>query len=261
MNNSETIQIHLNSKFASSYNNNNNADCNFNLPNIEIEDGYYIHLSVQSCVIPYSFYNIDYTNNVLFYQEILVDTNNNQIGTLNTTLNIASGNYNALQLASYLTSNLPRTTVTYSTITGKYTFINSSNNFIIKNQYSTCLSLIGCATNDLYNTSVLKSLVSYTPANLSPRQCICISSNLPTGNINNQLGSNRAIICSIPVISQPFSLITYNNTNGAKFNLYSNFVNFISIRLSDQNGAVLNLNGQHFSITLQLDIIKFLDDN
>jgi hypothetical protein len=81
------------------------------------------------------------------------------------------------------------------------------------------------------------------------------------GNINNQLGSNRAIICSIPVVSQPFSLITYNNINGAKFNLHSNFVNFISIRLSDQNGAVLNLNGQYFSITLQLDIIKFLDDN
>jgi hypothetical protein len=211
-------------------------------------------------VIPYSFYNIDSTNNVLFYQEILVDGNGAQTGTINTTLNMASGNYNALQLASYLTSNLPRTTVSYSTITGKYTFGNSTNNFIIKSQYSTCLSLIGCSTNDLYNTSALKALTSYTPANLSPRQCICVSSNLPTGNINNQLGSNRSIICSIPVVNQPFSLITYNNVNGAKFNLYSNFINFLNIKLSDQNGALLNLNGQHFSITLQLDIIKFLDE-
>jgi hypothetical protein len=259
-NTTESIQIHLNSKFATSYNNNNNSDCNFSLPNIEIEDGYYIHLSVQSCVIPYSFYNIDSTNNVLFYQEILVDGNGAQTGTINTTLNMASGNYNALQLASYLTSNLPRTTVSYSTITGKYTFGNSTNNFIIKSQYSTCLSLIGCSTNDLYNTSALKSLTSYTPANLSPRQCICVSSNLPTGNINNQLGSNRSIICSIPVVNQPFSLITYNNVNGAKFNLYSNFINFLNIKLSDQNGALLNLNGQNFSITLQLDIIKFLDE-
>ena len=259
-NTTESIQIHLNSKFATSYNNNNNSDCNFSLPNIEIEDGYYIHLSVQSCVIPYSFYNIDSTNNVLFYQEILVDGNGAQTGTINTTLNMASGNYNALQLASYLTSNLPRTTVIYSTITGKYTFGNSTNNFIIKSQYSTCLSLIGCSTNDLYNTSALKALTSYAPANLSPRQCICVSSNLPTGNINNQLGSNRSIICSIPVVNQPFSLITYNNVNGAKFNLYSNFINFLNIKLSDQNGALLNLNGQNFSITLQLDIIKFLDE-
>ena len=55
---SETIQIHLNSQYATSYNNGNNADCNFSLPNIEVEDGYYIHLSVLTCVIPYSFYNI-----------------------------------------------------------------------------------------------------------------------------------------------------------------------------------------------------------
>jgi hypothetical protein len=45
---SENIQIHLNSKYASSYNNSNNADCNFLLPNIEADDGYYIHISVIS---------------------------------------------------------------------------------------------------------------------------------------------------------------------------------------------------------------------
>ena len=255
----ETIQIHLNSKYATSYNNNNTSDCNFTLPNIEVADGYYIHLSVQSCVIPYSFYNIDSTNNSLFYQEIVVDGNGAQTGVINTSLYITSGNYNAIQLASYLSSNLPRTTVTYSTITGKYTFINSTYNFIIKSQYSKCLDLIGCSNNDLYNTSALKQLVSYTPANLSPRQCICISSNLQTGNINNQLGSNRSIICSIPITTSPFSLITYN-THSSKFNLYTNFINNITLKLTDQSGVSLNLNGQYFSITLQLDIIKFLDD-
>jgi len=255
----ETIQIHLNSRYATSYNNNNTSDCNFTLPNIEVADGYYIHLSVLTCVIPYSFYNIDSTNNSLFYQEIIAELNGVNIQVNNTTLYIQSGNYNAIQLASYLTSNLPRTTVTYSTITGKYTFINSTYNFIINSQYSSCLSILGCSTNDLYNTSALKMLVSNTPANLSPRQCICINTNLPTGNINNQLGSNRSIICSIPVISQPFSLITYNNFNGAKFNLYSNFINNISLRLTDQTGTTLNLNNQYFSITLQLDIIKFIE--
>jgi len=250
---SENIQIHLNSQYATSYNNGNNADCNFLLPNIEAEDGYYIHLSVLNAVIPYSFYNIDSTNNCLFYQEIIGQQVNN------TTLYIQSGNYNAIQLASYLSSNLPRTTVTYSTINGKYTFINSTNNFIIRSQYSTCLSIIGCSTNDLYNTSALQKLVSNSPANLSSRQCICINTSLQTGNINNQLGSNRSIICSIPITSQPFSLITYNNLNGAKFNLYNNFLNNISLRLTDQTGTTLNLNNQTFSITLQLDIIKFIE--
>ena len=86
MNDNETIQIHLNSKYATSYNNNSSSDCNFTLPNIEVQDGYYIHLSIINCVIPYSFYNIDSTNNGLFYQEILVDANGNQTGTINTTV-------------------------------------------------------------------------------------------------------------------------------------------------------------------------------
>ena len=73
------------------------------------------------------------------------------------------------------------------------------------------------------------------------------------------MGSNRSIICSIPITTSPFSLITYNN-NGSKFNLYTNFINNISLKLTDQSGVSLNLNGQYFSITLQLDIIKFLDD-
>jgi hypothetical protein len=71
----ETIQVHLNSKYATSYNNGNIEYCNFLLPNIEAEDGYYIHLSVLSAVIPYSFYNIDSSNNCLFYQEIIDGTN------------------------------------------------------------------------------------------------------------------------------------------------------------------------------------------
>ena len=259
MNDNETIQIHLNSKYATSYNNNSSSDCNFTLPNIEVQDGYYIHLSIINCVIPYSFYNIDKTNNGLFYQEIQVDANGNQTGTINTTLYFNSGNYNAIQLATYLTQNLPRTTVTYNTINGKYTFVNTTYNFIIRAQFCTCLNILGCSTNDLYNTSVLKSLTCYSPANLSPRQCICVSSNLTTGNINNQLDGNRSIICSIPILSTPYSIINYTSSNNSKFNLYSSFFNFINLKLTDQNGVLIDLNNQHWTIILQLDIIKFLD--
>jgi hypothetical protein len=147
----------------------------------------------------------------------------------------------------------------YDSIRNKFTFVISTYNFKFLSAYSSCQELLGLSTNDLYNTSALKQLVSYTPANLSPRQCICVSSNLQTGNINNQLGSNRSIICSIPIITTPFRLITYN-INGSKFNLYTNFINYINLKLTDQSGVSLNLNGQFFSITLQLDIIKFLDD-
>ena len=50
--NLETIQIHLNSADADSYNNHSNSDCNFILPQIELPSQHQILLSVQSAIIP-----------------------------------------------------------------------------------------------------------------------------------------------------------------------------------------------------------------
>ncbi len=66
----ESIQIHLNSKFAKTFNNQNYSDVDFETNLIQIDDRYSIHLSVINASIPYSFYNINSTNNVLFYQEL-----------------------------------------------------------------------------------------------------------------------------------------------------------------------------------------------
>ena len=62
----ESIQIYLNSSNADKYFN-GAADCEYLLPLIEIPDGFHIYLSVVSCLIPYSFYNINSSNNVLKY--------------------------------------------------------------------------------------------------------------------------------------------------------------------------------------------------
>jgi hypothetical protein len=63
----ESIQIYLNSLNADKYFNGSSSDCAFILPIIEIPDGFHIYLSVQKCLIPYSFYNINSTNNTLKY--------------------------------------------------------------------------------------------------------------------------------------------------------------------------------------------------
>ena len=44
----ESIQIYLNSKNADKYNN-GSSDCEYDLPLIEIPDGFHIYLSVVSC--------------------------------------------------------------------------------------------------------------------------------------------------------------------------------------------------------------------
>ena len=63
---SDSIQIHLNSKNADKYNY-LTTDCDFQLPIIDIPEQHYIFVSVVHAVIPYTFYNIDNTNNALNY--------------------------------------------------------------------------------------------------------------------------------------------------------------------------------------------------
>ena len=257
----ESIQIHLNSKYATSYNDGNLSDCNFSLPVIEIPSQHTILLSVQHAIIPYSFYNINSNNNVITIQEIIVDGNGAQTGTINNTLYMSNGNYNAYQLASYLGTLFVggRMSVSYDGIRNKFTFTNTTYNFKFLSALSSCQELLGLSTNDLYNTSALKSYTSKNVINLSSVKCICLATNLQTGCINNNLQNEQNILCSIPVDSQPYSIITYKNTSNFKVNINNNVFNNISIKLVDDTGRDIDLNSQFFSLTLQLDIINFVE--
>lgn len=257
----ESIQIHLNSKYADFYNNNNSSDCVFQLPVIEIPSQHSIKLSVQHALIPFSFYNINENNNKIQLQEIVVDANNVPTGqTINNLLYMAYGNYNAYQLASYLGTIFPgnRTTVTYSSIYNKFTIINSTYDFIFLYESSTCQDILGLL-NDNFNVSGNKNFTSRKLIDLAPVRCICLATNLQTGciNLNNQNEPN--ILCSIAVNTNPFSLIEFKNNNNYKVDLRTNVFNTINIKLIDQDGKLINLNDMYFTVTLQLDVVNFVE--
>jgi hypothetical protein len=243
----ESIQIHLNSQNATSYIGNSFSNCVFTIPTLEIPNQHQIYLSVKHANIPYSFYNIDSTNNDLEYTQ-------NGITTL---LYIEKGNYNANQLANYFTNNMTNFKCSYDSITNKFTFINSLYNFTF-NPLSTCLSMLGFTTDTQYLTSVIKSLTSSNCVNLQTKQCICVSSNFQTGNINFTDVLSRNILCSIPISTPPNSNIVYINTTNFRNNLFTNIINTICLKLIDQNNNIINLNGCHWSITLQIDVINFV---
>ena len=60
-------QIHLNSRYADSYNKISIRDCNFYLPNIDTPNDNQIYVSIQQANIAHSFYNINSSNNYLKY--------------------------------------------------------------------------------------------------------------------------------------------------------------------------------------------------
>ena len=244
--NVDTLQIHLNSQSADGYNNGSFSDCNFYLPVIELPLQHTIMLSVQSAVIPYTFYNISDTNNTLVYI-----TNG-----ITTTLNITGGNYNAINLASYLTLNMPNFTVKYNSVSNKFLFTSSAYNFQFL-PVSTCFILLGISNTNL--SSVNKIYTSLNCVNLLSKACLCIQSNLPTSNINHKNLSEGNILVSFPVNVPPYSLITFQNNSNFKTNLFSNTISFINIRIIDQDNNIVDLNGCFFSLTLQIDVVDFVN--
>jgi hypothetical protein len=134
----ETFQIHLNSEDAiKSYSLGNNY-LEFSLRYFEIPSDNTIYLSVHHAVIPYSFYNVNQNNNTLSYV----------FGGSIITGTIPIGNYTANTLLTALKTLLPLT-VTYSSITNKFTFTHATLNFSFLKANSTCLGLMGFTSVEL----------------------------------------------------------------------------------------------------------------
>ena len=249
----ESMQIHLNSKFADNYINNSYSNCEFFLPVIEIPPQHHIYISCVLANIPYSFYNIDTNNNKLSYNIV--------VGASYETINIDVGNYNIYQLITFLQTNTPFT-FSYSSITNKLTITHPTSDFSFDSSNSTALELLGFKTTDslLSLSSYNLSLTSIYCVNLQSKHCICVQVNYQTGNINvsNKLSNN--ILASIPISGAPYSMITYRNSNaGFRSNLYTNSLGYLNVKLIDQNNNLINFNGCHWTLTLQLDIKNFVD--
>jgi hypothetical protein len=204
-------------------------------------------ISVQSASIPYSFFNCDYYNNQLIYS---VD------GDADITINIPQGNYNTSTLRTYLLTVMTGFSISYVAYNNSYIFTHSTNDFTFKAN-STCFELLGF-TDDIDHISTLKSLTSDISINFFTIRNIYIqSNNIITNNINSNTPNNSNILCSIPVQSSSYSIINYSNINNIKMFIdrINNFT-LLHISKTDQDGDILDLNGCHFSMTIQIDIVE-----
>lgn len=243
----ESIQIYLNSQMADKYYN-GSSECEYVLPLIEIPDGFHIYLSVVSCLIPYSFYNINSTNNILQYS---FD------GVIINTVTIPIGNYNVNNLLTVLKNNMtPLFIITYDNVQNKFTFTHPTLDFMFMSS-STCLQILGFNNNVTISSSSL-ILTSVNCVNVYSIRTVQVNSNLITYNINKVQKNNFCILCSVPITCTPFSLIEYINRTNFKTNLFLNRISNIKIKLTDDNGNLIDLNGCHYSLTLQLDVISFI---
>ena len=141
-------------------------------------------------------------------------------------------------------------------IRGKQTFTFYYNTTL---GFSTCFGLLGFTNAQQTSTvsGTTQYLTSNQLVNLAPVRCICVYTTLHTGSLTSLNQNNQNILCSIPVETAPFTMIGYKNMNGYKANLNNNVFNSITLKLTDQAGNLLNLNGINWSMTIQLDVVDY----
>ena len=242
----ESLQIHLNSKSATM--SNGLSDCYFYINTIEVPSDYQINISVISSAIPYSFYCINNLNNILNYK----------VGSVISTITFTKGNYNITQWLSYLQSLSLPFTITLNKIINKFTFTSTSAFTLL--QSSTCFELLGLLNQSQDYVSNSSFIINSNACiNLQSIQVLYINSNFISKSVNVSNVNKATTICTIPISTPPYSLITYANGNNYKVNIFQNSFNLINIKICDQNNNIIDLNNCHWSLTLQIDVIKFTE--
>lgn len=244
----ESIQIYLNSRYATETVNGNIANCIYYLPVIEIPDGHHIYLSLQNATIPYSFYSITSVDNTFSWGVVS--------GTVNTAT-IPVGNYNITQLLDLIKSLMGVAyTITFSPITSKILITHTTNDFTI---YAATFNHIIGFSKTTNTTSISRSLTGRDCVNLNQIRALNIEINFPTYNVNVAQPYNQNILATIPVYVAPFSIITYQNPNNFRTNLYVNKLDQIQIRILDNESRLVDMNGINYQMMLQLDCVKFTE--
>lgn len=242
----DAILISLNSNDATLLNSTmlSNVVFNTNAVLAESLDIEYADIQLVSAQILSSFYVINSNNNTLNYT----------VSASNFTISLTSGNYNFdtfnSMIVALFATNGHIVTASLSPTTGLISF--QFTGALQFNSSSTCGSILGFSSNV---SSVANVLVMTFPMNITgPLKLKIMSNSLSTGNID----SSSPCLAVVPVNVAPFQVIMFDNTNGHKNLLRSQFINAIDIRITDQFGVLLDFNNAPWTITLRLGVWRWV---
>ena len=241
----EILEIYLNSRKANNYYNGLISDSLYILPTIEISQNENALISIKNAVIPYSFYNVNITNSKLNYV----------VNSVSYSVNLTFGNYNVNTLKAHLIELIGSLfTITYVAKTNKFIFTHSTDDFIFLST-SNCFEILGFKDNFNYSSNSL-SLTSTISINLFTVKNIYVcSNNFILNNIDSNNHNKSNIICSIPVNGSMNSILFYEDNTKHLVHKLDNITN-LRISLTDEDGELIDFNNVHYSITLEITIVK-----
>ena len=246
--NQENFLMVLDSRNATTYHNGSfNSSIEFDL----IEP---IKLGHRSIVMKCSVLNFTCPNSIYIINEY----NNTLVYTLSgfppNAITFPYGNYNAQTFMAMFKSSMPTGfNITFNNITNIFT-ISYITDFLF-NSGSSIYEVMGFAKNVDYVSNNNTLDLPFT-CNFNGLQSFNIHfASLNTPNIDSLTKSNSAIIqaIQIPIGSNQ---ILFQKTSDFNFVVSQDMIDDIRIDLKDDLGNLINLNNNHFNLTLEFTIIK-----
>lgn len=240
----ESFLVVLDSRNATQYlNGSYNSDVIFNIqePITCDTDIIQMTLGVVSFICPCSFYQINYTNDIL----------NIVLNGIAYTIIIPDGNYQPTNFISTLIGLLPSGfSVTLNQINNKFTITHSTYSFSIIGTTSTIYEVMGFSNASLVSSTGLTMTLPYS-CNFSGLNNINVHiANITNNNIDswNELDGNLAT--SIPVNSPPNGVIIYESKTDFKYTIRDSIINHLHIDIKDDLENSIDFSNQHWNLTL-----------
>ena len=245
----ESFLVVLDSRNASVYNNgsyNSNMSFYFEDPITKPKNCIHMTCSVVSFICPVSFYQVNYTNNILVVT----------VFSTVYTITVPYGNYTETTFMSTLTSLLPvGFSMSFSAITNRFT-LSYTADFTINASQSTISEVMGFSKSVSISSTASTLTLPYC-CNFSGLNNLNVHmANLNTKNIDSFNKSNSPIIASVPVNSPPGGVLIYEKKYSFDFLIQERVIDHIDIELMDDLENYVDLNNQHFNLTLQFTILS-----
>lgn len=252
------------------YINSTNDNIVFNLTdNIICERDEVIVVQILNASIPYSFYNVNYSNKFLDVQE------SDSLGNVSEfSIIFEVGNYNIQQYVGLLQNYLNQMSqsnglgftyqIHYNKFNNKVSFslltINGFSKFLFgsgPNHLYSSEFILGFDNQD-YEFNSVYPLTSSNVVNMSPYENILIHSNLGITNQYETLNKNLSnILLKIPINSTPFSYIQYQDVSlNQKFLSSLNTISTLNFWLTDSDNFRIHLNNIPWYLTIKFEFIK-----
>ena len=263
-----SIVLHLNSAFASAQLSTGlTTNFIYNLKeSVEVPNHEMCQVSLYSATIPYSFYNVNSTNN-----QFQVTVKNWLVEEI-STLTIPKGNYTATSLKDKFISVMKASTepliaslvfdIEYDRVTFKYNMKQTTAVEYLKVNFITSGDIFGFTNNtDIdFDPLGVATVVGSKCADLSDSvRGLYIRQNLTSkSTLDNETGTFSNILARIPIETNPGGIIFYNPHNSIhRSNTWLHSISSVGIKLTNDTNAPVDLNGLHFSVSLLVSFVPY----